>query len=126
MKKEFFAGITILLLLTAAVSNVVHLSHTVGDITDRIDQAAHAVDMGDYTYALQALIAAHAIWDDAQIHTHTLLRHGDVDAVMESFYEATAAAGQADYYTAKYAMETLRSRLNTILDMEMVTLHSVF
>ena len=65
-------------------------------------------------------------WRDAKPYTHIFLRHAELDAVSDAFYDVFIHLGVGDIDAAEGAYDRLEEHLRSIDDMEQISLGAVF
>ena len=125
MKKELFSALTILSLVAGAVINIVHLNKLVNTMTQHIDKAIVACSVTDYNTAEAELSAALTLWVDSDSYTHVFIRHSEIDATTDSYYDALAAI-QSKNQEAISLMRKTQYHIESIQSMEKVSLKSIF
>lgn len=126
MKKELFAGLTIVLFILLSLCHIVYLNHFIGELNQHIESSAQAYTAGNYALAGHQLNLALTQWQAADAYTHVMIRHSEIDTTNDAFREAIAAVQSEDSPAAQAALSILQYHLNEIQAMERLTLHSLF
>ena len=126
MMREACALLLLVLLCTGAALNVCTADRLVQTVERSLERAAYAADRGDFDTALQALDTARTLWDSHQAYTHVFLRHPDLDAIGDAFYQAEAMLRQHDREAFPALLAQLRFHLQAIDRMEHPDLGSIF
>ena len=126
MKKSLAAAAALLLLLGAALWNIRY----VDSITDRMIQAAERsrtlLLQNAPADAAKALEEAAELWIGAEGYSHIFLRHAEVDAISDAFFELLSMLESEDPRGADAAFERLEYHLRSLDKMEHITWQSVF
>lgn len=125
MKRELCAGLLLLLLVAGAVWNLAEADRLTGRVTDSLDRAEQAARQADYDGALTALQEGHALWNSRKAYTQVFFRHPDLDGLQEAFAALEQLLRQEDEAWPA-ALELLRYHLETVDEMEHVSLGTVF
>ena len=126
MKKTVGAGILLLLLLGASIWNIWYIDHLTGRLEAQIERSRSFWAANDMDSARDALNDALDDWHGAENYTHIFIRHAEVDAVTDAFYDALSALSGEDTATAGSEFDRLEAHLQSIDSMEHVTVKSVF
>ena len=125
MKKAIGALALAALLLTVAVWNVRHVHRFTEELTEQVETARALWTSGDGDGALRALYGALEDWRGGESYTHVFIRHAEIDAVTDAFYDAAEAILNGEAGTPG-ALDRLEAHLHCIDSMEHVTMKSVF
>ena len=125
MKRELWAGLLLLLLVAGACWNLAEADRLTGRVTDSLDRAEQAARQADYEEALTALREGHALWNSRKAYTQVFFRHPDLDGLQEAFAALEQLLRQEDEAWPA-ALELLRYHLETVDEMEHVSLGTVF
>lgn len=124
MKKEIFAIITILLLIVASLINIFHLNRLIDSMSTHINAAIFALNIGDISIAESELNNALKIWLNSNKYTHVFIRHTEIDAITDAYFDALAAI-KSKNNSAITLMEQTKYHLESILSIEKLSLESV-
>lgn len=124
MKKEIFAIITILLLIVASLINIFHLNNLIDSMTTHINAAIFALNVGDISIAESELNNALKIWLNSSKYTHVFIRHTEIDAITDAYFDALAAI-KSENNSAITLIEQTKYHLESILSIEKLSLESV-
>ncbi len=80
------AGILALLLALGLYSSLV-FREKIERLADYVEAASILYSDGDRTQALRLMELGIERWEDMELYTHVFIRHSQVDAVSEAFYE---------------------------------------
>ena len=125
MKREWIAGVMLLLLLLAALINIACLDRLVRRIEAEVDRAQTLAERGEFPAAEEALDAAIARWTAANSYTHIFIRHPEIDSTSDAFYECKQLLAEENADGFPSAFEKLNYHLNSIDEMEHIRLGSV-
>ena len=123
--KEWAALILLLLLLAAALVNVVYLDRLISEIEGELEAADLAAAEGNFREAESRLDAAVSRWTAADSYTHIFLRHPEIDAASDAFFELKQLLAEENAEGYPSALEKLIYHLQSIDEMEHVRLGSV-
>ena len=126
MKRELWALTLLVLLCAGAALNVCTADRLIGTVEQSLDRAEHAAARSDFDTALLALNTARDLWDGYRCYTHIFLRHPDLDAIGDAFYQAEAMLRQHDREAFPALLAQLRFHLQAIDRMEHPDLGSIF
>lgn len=124
MKKEIFAIITILLLIVASLINIFHLNSLIDSMSAHINEAIFALNVGDMSIAESELNNALKIWLNSNKYTHVFIRHTEIDAITDAYFDALAAI-KSKNNSAITLIEQTKYHLESILSIEKLSLESV-
>ena len=125
MKRELWALTLLVLLCAGAALNVCTADRLIGAVEQSLDRAEHAAARSDFDTALLALNTARDLWDGYRCYTHIFLRHPDLDAIQDAFFELEGELRQEDPgWPAVLAL--LRYHLDTADDMEHLSPGTIF
>ena len=124
MKRELAAGLLLLLLIAGAWWNIQAVDSLAGDILAGLDASQAAQERGDHPGAQAALDEALNRWLEADSYTHIFIRHAEIDATADAFYELQSQllSGEGD---SSAAYDKLRYHLDSIQRMEHPSLGSI-
>ena len=124
MKRELAAGALLLLLMAGAWWNIHAVDALTGEIMGDLDSSQAAEEQGRHTDAQAALDNALNRWLEADSYTHIFIRHAEIDATADAFYELQSQllSGEGD---SSAAYDKLRYHLDSIQRMEHPSLGSI-
>ena len=114
MKRELAAGTLLALLIAGAWWNIRAVDRLTGDILAGLDTAQAAEARGQPEEAREALDKALKRWLEADRYTHIFIRHAEIDATADAFYELQSQllSGEGDssaaYDKRRYHLESIR------------------
>lgn len=124
--KKMYLGIFILaVLLGAAVCNVHYLDKKIDRLLAYVDTAGELAERNDFDGACALLREAISCLEGMDSYTNVVIRHSEVDSAYDAFYDCLGCMqiGGGDYPAS---LEKLRAHLRGIVDMEHLSLGSVF
>ena len=124
MKRELAAGTLLALLIAGAWWNIRAVDRLTGEILAGLDTAQAAEARGQPEEAREALDKALKRWLEADRYTHIFIRHAEIDATADAFYELQSQllSGEGD---SSAAYDKLRYHLESIRQMEHPSLGSI-
>ena len=126
MKKAAAAGALLALLFLAAGWNIRYLDRFTDDMLARVEISRAFCRENDLAAADAALTSAMDRWREAKSYTHIFLRHAELDAVSDAFFEVFIQLGAGDTAAAEGAYDRLEEHLRSIDHMEQISLGAVF
>ena len=126
MKRELFAAALLSLLCLFAAWNVHRVDQLTGSILQNLERAEYAMSLGNKKTAMKNFQTGFSIWKTASSYTNVFLRHPDVDAASDVFYELEGLLEQGDWVSLPAAFEKLRYHLRSLAYMEQPSLGTVF
>ena len=104
MKRELAAGLLLLALIGGAIYNIFYVGELVRDISAE--------------KALQK-------WLGAERYTHIFVRHSEIDATADAFYDLMQSLSGGEYDGIEQAYSKLLYHLSSIATMEQISLGSI-
>lgn len=126
MKKELLAGIAFVLLLVGSAINIHYLNGLTDTLYTKLDEVSQLCNDAEYDIAQDTLSEALDTWLARDNYTYVFIRHSEVDATTDAFYDALVAISNENRTEIQYTLAMLKKHLSSILDMECVTIRSVF
>ena len=126
MNKTIGAGVLMLLLLGGSIWNIRYLDNLTVRLESQIEQSRSYWSDGNMDRAEEALRSALEDWHGEEGYTHIFIRHAEVDAVTDAFYNVMAALTGEDAASAGSEYDRLTAHIRSIDSMEHVTVKSVF
>ena len=125
MRKEAAAALGLILLLVIAQWNIRAVDRLTGQILTRLERSEQALEAGSPGVARRELDTALELWLSADGYTHIFLRHAEIDAASDAFYELHEKLNEAAPESCSPVYDKLRYHLESIAAMEHVSLRSV-
>ena len=126
MKKELCAILALILLVAGAAGNLIHLNKLMEQITNHIDYSLLYCSLEDYAAAHTETTKAMQVWQGAENYTHIFIRHSEIDNMNDIFYDTLAAIKNKDRSESESMLEKLQHYTDNLIDMEQLSLGSVF
>lgn len=126
MKKELCAAITLSLLIAAAIGNLIHLENLMEKITNHINYSLLYCSLEDYSAAHTETSKAFQVWKNAENYTHIMIRHSDIDSINDIFFDILSALQNREKFEGEYLLKKLQHRTDSIINMESISLDSIF
>lgn len=101
MKKAAASALILTLLGTGAFFNVRHLDSLTQHLVCQIEASRVLCEAGDALAARESLQNALDDWNQSENYTHIFLRHSEVDAVSEDFYDLCSCLDGGDTDSAR-------------------------
>ena len=125
MRREYTAMIILAILMLGAWLNLRHMDSLTERIEAKLELSQKAAEQGSMDISEKALLDALDMWLGADGYTHIFIRHSEIDAISDSFYELYDAllSGETDALTPAY--ERLIYHLESVNDIEHLSLRSL-
>lgn len=125
MKREVLAAALLILTLALLLVNIHALEGLVGELEEHVCRSSAALARGDREHAVSELEAAMTLWQSAEGYTHVFVRHSEIDAVSDAFFELNAALRGGDEADDALYLALLY-HLDSIEKMDELRLGSIF
>lgn len=126
MKKELFAVLLLALIITVSIVNVCYVSRMTEDILELVSLSEQKAFEGDWNSAAENAEEAVRLWEGAKKYTHIFIRHSEIDSTTDEFYSLLMEIYSKDENTTKAAYKALTSRIESIVEMEIPTIGTIF
>lgn len=125
MRREYTAMIILALLMLGAWLNLRHMDSLTERIEAKLELSQKAAEQGSMDISEKALLDALDMWLGADGYTHIFIRHSEIDAISDSFYDLYDAllSGETDALAPAY--EKLIYHLESVNDIEHLSLRSL-
>ena len=125
MRREYTAMIILTLLMLGACLNLRHMDSLTERIEAKLELSQKAAEQGSMDISEKALLDALDMWLGADGYTHIFIRHSEIDAISDSFYDLYDAllSGETDALAPAY--EKLIYHLESVNDIEHLSLRSL-
>ena len=123
--RECIAALVLVVLLFGAFVNLRHLDGLVEVIQTEIAESMAAYQAGQIQTADAKLTAALQQWMAAETYTNVFLRHPEIDAVTDAFYELSQRLNDGENAGLQASYELLLYHLTCIDQMEHPRLGSI-
>lgn len=126
MKKEAITVALLIILIAAAFLNTAHIEALTKDVTHCLERSERAALRGDSQMAMDSYKDALEIWQREREYCNVFIRHAELDASYDFFYELEEAllSGETDSLPAVYSK--LRYHMDCIANMERPSYGSIF
>ena len=126
MKKAIFALGLLIGLTLLSLWNLRHLEGLTDELSRSIVTVRQHCREGDFVAAGETLDAALERWLGSDGYTHIFIRHSEIDAASDIFYDLRGDILAGDSESAEADAENLLYHLQSIRSMEQVSIKSVF
>lgn len=126
MKRELFALLLLALLIAGAFLNIRHIDSLTQSVSACLDRSEKYAGEGDFDGALAAFESGLSLWHSARSYTNVFIRHPELDATYDTFYELEEALLQQDAEALPAVYSKLQYHLSCISFMEHLSAGSVF
>lgn len=125
MRREYTAMIILAILMLGAWLNLRHMDSLTKRIEAKLELSQKAAEQGSMDISEKALLDALDMWLGADGYTHIFIRHSEIDAISDSFYDLYDAllSGETDALAPAY--EKLIYHLESVNDIEHLSLRSL-
>lgn len=126
MKKEIVAAALLLTLIAGGLYNTHYLHEFTDGLTGSLALSRAYCENGEYALALEHAQKAESDWKANELYAGIFLRHTEIDAVSDLFYELLGALAGSEPDSALAAYAPLTAHVENLYAMERVGLWSVF
>ena len=126
MKKEVVATLTIILLFTGAMGNLIHLNRLMNQISTHINYSQLYCSLEDYEAAHTETAKAQQCWDNAKSYTHVFIRHSEIEKLKDVFFDIQSAIQNREGIEADNLLQKLQYYVDNLTTMEQLSIGSVF
>ena len=126
MKKTAFALSLLLGMALLSFWNLRHLEKLTGELCEGVVSVRQHCREGDFTAAEAALDETLDRWLGSDGYTHIFIRHCEIDAASDIFYDLWGDVLAGDGEGAEADAEKLLYHLQSIYGMERISLKSIF
>lgn len=125
MRREHAAMLILAAIIFGAWVNLRYMDSLTGRIEAKLELSQKAAEQGSADISEAALLDALEIWLNADGYTHIFIRHSEIDAISDAFYELydTLLSGETDALAPAYAK--LIYHLESVKDIEHLSLRSL-
>lgn len=124
MKREFVAVIILIMLFAGTLCGTAYLTEKTDSLVELVNYSERAASEGDLQKALSIAGDAAKQWSDMNRYTHIFVRHSEVDATADAFFDLLSDLHNNDDASGAYGK--LRIHLNSISGMERMTFRNIF
>lgn len=126
MRKELFAAIILAALAFTSTWNLKHIKSLTGELSSLMRQSYVMAAAGNWGAANTLAQKGADIWNSSDSYTHIFIRHSEVDLTTDAFGDYLTELYRHDIGGAEGTLGKLLSRLESIYEMERITVKSVF
>ncbi len=126
MKKEIFALALLILIFAVSMINAWYLGSLADEITVLVEDSAYLASAGQWDQALNQAKAAADLWRSHDPYTHIVLRHSDIEAMTDDFYELLEHISSKDPGAAESSASLVAEHIESISEMERLRPGSIF
>jgi len=126
MKKTAFALSLLLGMALLSFWNLHHLEKLTAELSEGVVSVRQLCRKGDLSTAETALDKTLDRWLGSDGYTHIFIRHSEIDAASDIFYDLRGDILAGDAETAEADAEKLLYHLQSIYSMERISLKSIF
>lgn len=126
MKKEIAALALLAALLSGGLYNTHYLRTFTGGLADTLNLSRAYCENGEYALALDLAREAEGAWHARELYAGIFIRHTEIDAVSDGFYSLLGELESDEPGAAKGLYAGLIAHIESLYDMERITLRSVF
>ena len=126
MKRGVIAFALLASLLIGSFFNIRYLDGMIGELEAGVEETRALTGSGAFSEARRRLDAVIEAWESADGYTHIFIRHAEIDSTSDCFFELAQALGDGEEKAVDACCEKLLYHLESIRQMEHVTLRSVF
>ena len=125
MKRELAAGLLLLALIGGAIYNIFYVGKLARDISGDLYASQEALTAGNGERAEKYAERALQKWLGAEQYTHIFVRHSEIDATADAFYDLLQSLSGGEYDGIDKAYSKLLYHLSSIATMEQISLGSI-
>ena len=125
MRREYTAMIILALLMLGAWLNLRHMDSLTERIEAKLELSQKAAEQGSMDISEKALRDALDMWLGADGYTHIFIRHSEIDAISDSFYDLYDALLNGETDALAPAYEKLIYHPESVNDIEHLSLRSL-
>ena len=126
MAREKWALLLLLSLVAGAGWNIHRADRLCREMELQLTEAESSAAAADWDTARDKIEAAVEIWLDAEEYTHIFIRHSEIDAASDIFYDLRGDILAEDGEAAEANGEKLLYHLQSIYAMERLSFKSIF
>lgn len=126
MKKEIFALLLLAALFAGGLYNTHYLRCMTGELSETLRLSGAYCENGEYDLALEQANLAAGRWDDSYAYAGIFIRHTEIDAVSYALYDLVAALESTEPESAAELYPGLIAHIESLYEVERVSVASVF
>ena len=126
MKKEIFAATILALLAVISAWNLHYAQKLTTELSQDVDASIELAQSGQWSKAIRIAESASEKWNSADSYTHIFMGHAELELTTDAFGDYLGELYRTDLGGALGAHQKLIEHIQTIYEMERITLKSVF
>ncbi len=126
MKKEIFAALLLVILAGISIWNLHYAESLTTELTQTLDASLTMAADEQWAQAVALAESASNRWRGADSYTHIFISHNKVDLTTDAFGDYLGELYRNDIGGARGAHQKLSAHIETIYEMERITLKSIF
>lgn len=126
MKKEIIAILLLALLFLGSLYNIHVIEDMVTTLEDGVSTSFKAAQSGDFDKARILINEAATDWLSRDGYTHIFIRHAEINATNEAFFDYISDICAEDIGSAEGSYGLLISQLDSLKTMEEISFGSIF
>lgn len=126
MKKELIALLLLIALFAGSLINISFNEQVINELSDGVFIAYTEYHDGDTAEAAKTLEAVCDKWLSLDGYTHIFIRHSEIDSTTDAFFELLSAMHDEKPNCVCGAYSKLKAHLDSLTDMEKLSLGSIF
>ena len=126
MKKELSALFVLVLIFAATLLNIHCLNRLSGEIVTLIEQSDRYISQQDWKNAQAAAERAHEKWESRGAYIHMVIRHSEIEAVVNTLNALTKEIYSEDVGAARGAARAAAERMASVSSVERLKLRNIF
>ena len=125
MRRELAAIALLILLVSLLLYHIRTLDSLIDEVEAQVCASSAALARGDRKGAVSELETARKLWDEAESYAQVFVRHSEIDAVWDAFFELNAAL-RGEEKQQEEAYLQLLYHLDSVEQMDHLHLGSIF
>ena len=126
MKKEIFAVSVLFLLAVVSIWNTFHAKKLTNELSDILNASMEMAESEQWQKATSLAEAASASWKAAGTYTQVFIGHNSVELTTDAFGDFLGELYRCDLGGVRGAHKKLIAHINSIYEMERISLKSIF
>lgn len=124
MKREIIASALLILIFVGTVINININDRMLSELEAQVKSAYESAENGDFDRAQAQLKSASEHWLSLDSYTHVFIRHSEIDALTDAFFEFEASLCEEEA-SCKGEYDKLMAHLESIRTMEHLSFGSI-
>lgn len=125
MKKEIIAILLLALLFIGSLYNIRTIECMTDTLEEKVSASYTAAQNGDFDMARMLINEAATDWLSRDGYTHIFIRHSEINATTEAFFEYISDICAEDIGSAEGSFGNLFAQLDSLKTMEEISLGSI-